>query len=315
MMTGGTVVALSVPAANVGWTVIAQQPIVEAFESMRAALWRSLMFIAIGTVFALVLAYWRASRMWVPIRKLEEGAERIGMGQLDHRIAIESRDELEQLAIRFNQMAEELGASQQKSERINRLKQFLAPQVAELVEHSDPRLLDGQRRDVVAIFGDLRGFTAFSARAEPEAILAVLREYYEAIGAVTARHAATLIRFAGDGVMVLVNAPVRCEDPAHCGIRLAIDMQAAVQSLANNWSAGGCTVGFGVGIAMGPATVGTLGYHGRLDYTAIGNVVNLASRLCSLADDAEILVDPDRHRTCQGSHPAGIDRKAAHQGF
>ena len=289
---GKPVVALSVRAANVGWTVIAQQPVLEAFESIRAALWRSLMLIAIGTVLAFVLAYWRASRMWGPIRKLEEGAERIGMGQFDHRIAIESRDELEQLAIRFNQMAEELAASQQKSERINRLKQFLAPQVAELVEHSDQRLLDGQRREVVAIFGDLRGFTAFSARAEPDAILAVLRQYYEAIGAVTARHAATLIRFAGDGVMVLVNAPVACEKPAHSGIRLAIDMQAAVQSLAGTWYAGGCAVGFGVGIAMGPATVGTLGYHGRLDYTAIGNVVNLASRLCSLADDAQILVDP-----------------------
>ena len=92
--------------------------------------------------------------------------------------------------------------------------------------------------------------------------------------------------------MVLVNAPVDCEKPAHSGIQLAIDMQAAVQSLAGTWNAGGCAVGFGVGIAMGPATVGTLGYHGRLDYTAIGNVVNLASRLCSLADDAQILVDP-----------------------
>jgi class 3 adenylate cyclase len=109
---------------------------------------------------------------------------------------------------------------------------------------------------------------------------------------VTARHEATLIRFAGDGVMVLVNAPVACENPAQRGVRLAIDMQAAVQSLANTWNAGGCSVGFGVGIAMGPATVGALGYHGRLDYTAIGNVVNLASRLCSLADDAQILVDP-----------------------
>jgi class 3 adenylate cyclase len=101
-----------------------------------------------------------------------------------------------------------------------------------------------------------------------------------------------LIRFAGDGVMVLVNAPVTCENPADRGVRLAIDMQTAVQSLAGAWSAGGCAMGFGVGIAMGPATVGTLGYHGRLDYTAIGNVVNLASRLCSLADDAQILVDP-----------------------
>ena len=289
---GKPVVALSVRAVNVGWTVIAQQPVLEAFESIRAALWRSLMLIGIGIAFAFVLAYWRASRMWGPIRQLEDGVERIGMGQFDHRITIQSRDELEQLAIRFNEMAEELAASQQKSERINRLKQFLAPQVAELVEHSDPRLLDGQRREVVAIFGDLRGFTAFTARAEPDVILTVLRQYYEAIGAVTARHEATLIRFDGDGVMVLVNAPVMCENPAHRGIRLAIDMQAAVQSLASTWYADGCGLGFGVGIAMGPATVGTLGYHGRLDYTAIGNVVNLASRLCSLADDGQTLVDP-----------------------
>jgi class 3 adenylate cyclase len=289
---GKPVVALSVRAANVGWTVIAQQPVMEAFESIRAALWRSLVLIAIGIAFAFVLAYWRACRMWVPIRQLEDGVERIGMGQFDHRIAIDSRDELEQLAVRFNQMAEELAASQQKSERINRLKQFLAPQVAELVEHSDQGLLDGQRREVVAIFGDLRGFTAFSARAEPDVVIAVLREYYEAIGTVTARHAATLIRFAGDGVMVLVNAPVACENPAQRGIRLAIDMQAAVQSLANYWNARDCAIGFGVGIAMGPATVGTLGWHGRLDYTAIGNVVNLASRLCDLAADAQILVDP-----------------------
>lgn len=289
---GKPVVALAVRAANVGWTVIAQQPALEAYESIRAALWRSLILIAIGIIFAFGLAYWRASRMWGPIRQLEDGVERIGMGQLDHRIAIHSRDELEQLAVRFNQMAEELAASQQKSERINRLKQFLAPQVAELVEHSDQGLLDGQRREVVAIFGDLRGFTAFSARAEPDVIIALLREYYEAIGAVTARHEATLIRFAGDGVMVLVNAPVACENPAQRGVRLAIDMQAAVQSLAGAWNARGCAIGFGVGIAMGSATVGTLGWHDRLDYTAIGNVVNLASRLCDLAEDAQILVDP-----------------------
>ncbi|WP_065756901.1 cache domain-containing protein [Bradyrhizobium paxllaeri] len=289
---GKPVVALSVRAPNVGWTVIAQQPALEAFESIRAALWRSMILIGLGIVFAFVLAYWRACRMWGPIRQLEAGVERIGMGQLDHRITIQSRDELEQLAVRFNQMAEELAVSQHKSERINRLKQFLAPQVAELVEHSDQRLLDGHRREVVAIFGDLRGFTAFSARAEPDVIIAVLREYYEAIGAVTERHSATLIRFAGDGVMVLVNAPVACDDPAERGVRLAIDMQAAVQSLADSWNARGCAIGFGVGIAMGPATVGTLGWHGRLDYTAIGSVVNLASRLCGLAEDTQILVDP-----------------------
>jgi adenylate cyclase len=171
------------------------------------------------------------------------------------------------------------------------LKQFLAPQVAELVEHSD-ELLEGQRREVVAVFGDLRGFTAFSARAEPDVIMAVLREYYEAVGAVTTRHKATLIRFAGDGVMLLVNAPVACNDPAIHAVRLAIDLQVAVQSIAGKWCAAGYAIGFGVGIAMGTATVGTVGYEGRLDYTALGNVVNLASRLCGLAKDAQILTDP-----------------------
>jgi adenylate cyclase len=288
---GKPVVALSVRAANVGWTVIAEQPVLEAFESIRAALWRSLALITIGAFLAFALAYWLAHRMSGPIRQLEDGVQRVGAGQFDHRITIASGDELEQLANRFNQMAQELAVSREKSERIDRLKRFLPPQVAEMVEHSDQRLLDGQRREVVAIFGDLRGFTGFSARAEPDAVMAVLAEYYQAVGAVIARHEATLIRLAGDGVMVLVNAPVACENPAHQGLRLATDMQEAVQSLANDWRARGYGMGFGVGIAMGPATVGTVGYEGRLDYTAIGSVVNLASRLCALADDTQILVD------------------------
>jgi adenylate cyclase len=289
---GKAVVAASVRAANVGWTVIAQQPVSEAFASIRAALWRSLALIVTGALFAFALAYWLAHRMSGPIRQLEDGVERIGAGQFDHRITISSGDELEQLANRFNEMAEELAVSKEKSERINRLRRFLAPQVAELVEHSDERLLDGQRREVVAIFGDLRGFTAFSANAEPDAIIAVLAEYYQAVGAVITRHEATLTGFGGDGVMVLVNAPVACENPALRGLRLAIDMQAAVQSLVVGWHAKGHAIGFGVGIATGPAIVGTVGYEGRIDYTAIGSVVNLASRLCGSADDAQILVDP-----------------------
>jgi adenylate cyclase len=288
---GNPVVALSVHAPEIGWTVIAMQPVLEAFASIRAALWRSSLLIAFGVLTALALAYWRAHRMSGPIKQLEEGVERIGSGQFDHRIKISSRDELEQLAVRFNEMASELAISQQKSARIDRLKQFLAPQVAELVEHSD-ELLEGRRREVVAVFGDLRGFTAFSARAEPDAIMAVLREYYAAVGAVTTRHEATLIRFAGDGVMLLVNAPVACDNPANHAVRLAIDLQVAVQSVAGKWCAAGHAIGFGVGIAMGMATVGTVGYEGRLDYTALGNVVNLASRLCGLAKDAQILTDP-----------------------
>lgn len=289
---GKTVIATSARTANLGWTVIAQQPILEAFAPIRAALWRSLALIVIGALFALSLAWWLARRMSGPIRQLEDGVQRVGAGQFDHRITISTGDELEQLADRFNDMAGELAVSKEKSERINRLKRFLAPQVAELVEDSGNQgLLNGQRREVVAIFGDLRGFTAFSADAEPEIIMGVLGEYYEALGAVITQHQATLTGFAGDGLMVLVNAPVECEEPALRGLRLAIDMQAAVQALIAGWRAAGHNIGFGVGAAMGPATVGTVGYEGRIDYTAIGSVINLASRLCGSAIDAQILLD------------------------
>ena len=287
---GKSVVAISARTADIGWTVVALQPVNEALAPIRAALWRSLALIGIGAILAFALAYWLARRMSGPIRQLEDGVQRVGAGQFDHRITISSGDELEQLAGRFNEMAGELAISKEKSERINRLKRFLAPQVAELVEHSgDERLLDGQRRDVVAIFGDLRGF---SAHVEPDVIMAVVREYYEALGAVVTRHGATLTGFDGDGVMVLVNAPVACEDPASRGLRLAIDMQAAVQSLIVRWRADGHAIGFGIGIAKGPATVGAVGYKGRMDYTAIGSVINLAKRLCDSAVDAQILVDP-----------------------
>ena len=289
---GKAVVAASVRAANVDWTVIAQQPISEAFASIRSMLLRSLALILVGILFAAALAYSLAHRMSGPIRQLEEGVQRIGAGQFNHRIKMSSADELEQLANRFNEMAAELAVSKEKSERINRLKRFLAPQVAELVEHSDERMLEGQRREVVAIFGDLRDFTAFAARAEPDVLMAVIEDYYAVVGAVIARHEATLTRFSGDGVMVLVNAPIAREKPALRGLQLAIDLQAAVQSLVVGWRAKGHTIGFGLGIAMGPATVGTVGYEGRLDYTAIGNVVNLASRLCASAKDKQILIDP-----------------------
>jgi len=290
---GSDIVAAAARTGNVDWTVIAQQPVSEAFESIRAALWRSMVLVVIGAFLAVALAYWLAYRMSRPIQQLEVGVEKVGAGQFDHRITISTGDELEQLADRFNEMAKELAISKEKSERINLLKRFLAPQVAELVEHSgNTHLLDGQRRDVVAIFGDLRGFTAFSSRAEPDVMMSVLDEYYQALGAVITRHEATLVRFTGDGLMVLVNAPVSREAPALNGLHLAIEMQAAMRSLVAAWAAKGYAIGFGAGVAMGPAIVGTVGYEGRIDYTAIGSVVNLASRLCHMAKDTQILIDP-----------------------
>jgi len=289
---GKTVVMAMAPVRGVDWMVFVEQPLSEAFAPIYRALWRTGALLLVGATSAAMLAYWLARRMTRPIRKLEEGADRIGSGRFDHRIVIATGDELEQLANRFNRMAGELAISQERSERIARLKRFLAPQVAELVEKAgDDGVLSGQRAEVVVLFCDLRGFTAFSAHAKPEDIIQVLGDYYKAIGATITKFEATLTSFSGDGVMVLVNAPVPCPEPAIRATEMAIDMQSAVQGLVTRWNSRRYQLGFGVGIAMGPAAVGQIGYESRVEYTAIGSVVNLAARLCASAEDKQILVD------------------------
>jgi class 3 adenylate cyclase len=289
---GKTVAAAAALVPGVNWSVIVEQPLSEAFGPMYAALWRTSGLLLAGSVLAAVLAFWLARRMTGPIRLLQEGTERVGAGDFDHRIEIRSGDELQRLAESFNTMAGELVLSQERQERIAKLKRFLAPQVAELVDRrGDDGVLDGRRAEVVAVFCDLRGFTSFSAKASPEEVMALLSEYYEALGRIISRYEATLTSFSGDGLMVLVNAPVAVPEPALRAIDMAVEMQETVQELIGGWRTRGYRIGFGVGLATGQATVGRIGNESRSDYTAIGSVVNLASRLCSSAADGEILAD------------------------
>ena len=289
---GAAVAVAAAAVAGPQWTVIVEQPLSEAFGPIYAAIWRTVGLLLAGVILAGLLSYALAKRMTEPIRQLEEGTERIGARQFDHRIHIRTGDELQRLADSFNAMATDLAVSQERQERIAKLKRFLAPQVAELVDRKgDDGVLEGRRAEVVAVFCDLRGFTAFSARAAPEEVMSLLSQYYEAVGGIIAKYAATLVSFSGDGLMVLVNAPVAVEAPALQAVDMALEMQRSVQSLIVVWRDKGYWVGFGVGLAMGPATVGRIGYEGRSDYTAVGNVVNLAARLCALAADKEILVD------------------------
>jgi class 3 adenylate cyclase len=289
---GSPIAVAAAPIPGPDWTIVVEQPLAEAFGPIYAVLWRTGVLLLGGALFASLLAYALARRMTEPIRLLEEGTERIGAGEFEHRIDIRTGDELQRLADSFNVMAADLAVSQERQERIAKLKRFLAPQVAELVDRKgDDGVLEGRRTEVVAVFCDLRGFTSFSARAAPEEVMSVLSEYYEALGAIITRYAATLTSFSGDGLMVLVNAPVTVEDPALRAVDLAVEMQRSVQNLIIGWQARGHRIGFGVGLAMGPATVGRIGYESRFDYTAIGSVVNLAARLCASAADREILTD------------------------
>jgi len=178
-------------------------------------------------------------------------------------------------------------------ERMSRLRRFLPPQVADLIVASGTeKQLESHRREITALFCDLRGFTGFSESSDPEDVMALLRDYHDAIGQIVIKYGGTLERFAGDGVMVIFNDPVPVENPALQAVLMALDMRSAIGALIERWRILGHDLGFGIGIAHGFATLGTIGFEGRFDYAAIGTVSNVASRLCDEAKPGQILISP-----------------------
>ncbi|MBR0711754.1 adenylate/guanylate cyclase domain-containing protein [Bradyrhizobium liaoningense] len=176
-------------------------------------------------------------------------------------------------------------------ERIRKLERFLAPQVAQLIASSDSPegLLTSQRREVTVVFCDLRGFTAFTEATEPEEAMNVLREYHAALGKLIFKYEGTLDKYAGDGVMILFNAPIQFEDHTQRAVKMAVEMRDTIGPLTERWRNRGHSLGFGIGIALGYATLGQVGFEQRLEYAAIGSVTNLASRLCSEAKPNQIV--------------------------
>jgi len=199
------------------------------------------------------------------------------------------QDELRELNRTLEQrVAEQVG----QLDRLGRLKRFFAPAVADaIVAAGEQSTLAPHRREITSMFLDLRGFTAFTDSAEPEEVQQVLAEYHGAMGRLVLEHEGTLDRFAGDGIVLFMNDPFPIERPAQRAARMALAMQARFAGLAARWEAQGWTLGLGIGIAHGYATVGAFGFEGRFDYTAIGGVVNLAARLCGEAAAGEILID------------------------
>jgi class 3 adenylate cyclase len=189
-----------------------------------------------------------------------------------------------ELEARVNKQLEEL-------QRMNRLRRFLSPQIAELVINSgDDSILGSHRREIVVVFCDLRGFTPFAESSEPEEVMAVLGEYHAALGELIFTYEGTLERFTGDGLMVFFNDPIPLDKPARRAVEMALAMRDRVWTLVEGWSRIGHDLGFGVGIAQGFATLGRIGYEGRFDYAAIGSVTNLAARLCGEAAAGQVLV-------------------------
>jgi class 3 adenylate cyclase/CheY-like chemotaxis protein len=192
-------------------------------------------------------------------------------------------------------------------EKVGRLKRFFSPQLAELIVAGgadDP--MKSHRREITVVFLDLRGFTAFTETSDPEDVMGVIAEYHEAMGRLVMDHGGTLEHFAGDGMMIFFNDPVPVDNPAARATRMAVAIQAEVNELALGWARRGYDLTMGIGIAQGFATIGAIGFPGRIDYGAIGTVTNLAARLCGEARGGEILVS-HRVRSLVDGHGIAVE--------
>jgi class 3 adenylate cyclase len=208
-------------------------------------------------------------------------------------IAIENTRLLDDLNKLNQQLEQRITDQVSEIERMSKLRRFLPPQVADLIVASGTeKQLESHRREITALFCDLRGFTGFSESSDPEDVMALLRDYHAATGEIIIKYSGTLERYAGDGVMVIFNDPVQVPDPALRAVKMALDMRVTIGALIENWRRLGHDLGFGIGIAHGFATLGTIGFEGRFDYAAIGTVSNVASRLCDEAKPGQNLISP-----------------------
>ena len=208
-------------------------------------------------------------------------------------IAIENTRLLNEFTILNQQLEQRVKDQVGEIERMGRLRRFLPPQVADLIVASGTeKQLESHRQEITALFCDLRGFTGFSESSDPEDVMALLREYHAAIGEIIIKYSGTLERYAGDGVMVIFNDPVPVPNPALQAVNMALDMRVTIGALMEKWRRLGHDLGYGIGIAHGFATLGTIGFEGRFDYAAIGTVSNVASRLCDEAKPGQILISP-----------------------
>jgi adenylate cyclase len=292
MLGGEDVVHIQDTAADAGSRVVGS--LLQALADIGGT--RSLLGVALRkdrTLVGAIVVYRQEMRPFTDkqIALLQNFAAQAVIAMENARLLGELRARTEEVAGLNRDLEARVAAQLAELERTGRLRRFLAPQLADLiVARGDESILESHRREIVVVFCDLRGFTAFAERAEPEELMALLRDYHAAMGPIVARFEGTLDHYAGDGIMVFFNDPLPTPEPAKRAIEMAVAMREAAAEVIKTWRRHGHDIGFGVGISQGYATLGQIGFAERMDYTAIGTVTNLAARLCAEAKDGQILI-------------------------
>lgn len=253
-------------------SIVVGQGVVEAVSDSPWPVWGVLIFVG----SALMAAGYLTGELIDQLERSRDAERQAGAELADMNATLEAR------------VAEQVG----EVERLGRLRRFLSAPVAEAVLTSDDEAaLRPHRREIAVLFCDLRGFTAFTKQVEPEEVMDVLAAYYAAAGEQITAFGATLGSFEGDGLMAYLNDPIPCDESAVRVVEMGLAMGAAIDVLTQAWQRRGYDLSYGIGMALGHATLGIVGYDGRSDYTALGTVVNLGARLCGTAQARQLIVD------------------------
>ena len=250
--------------------------------------------VVIGIAGAIALA----TLLSRPIFRLVAGTRAIAEGNFQIALPVTSRDELGMLTESFNQMARSL----REKEMIKRaFTRYVAREVVEeILKDPEQLVLTGERREVTVLFCDIRGFTPLAERLSPEQVVLLLNEFYTLMIETTFKHDGTLDKFLGDAVMAIFGAPIAHPDHAARAVKTAIDMRTGIAELnVRRAAVGKEPIRIGIGVSLGEVVAGTVGTEDRMEYTVIGDSVNLAARLESNAKPGRILIS---HRTYERVH-------------
>jgi class 3 adenylate cyclase len=246
---------------------------------------------------------WLVERSRLLAQREHEATERAERAYAE---AVEARDVVDLL---IQNLEATVAEQVEELDRMGQLRRFLSPQVADTVlAANNEAILAPHRQQIAVFYCDLRGFTRFATGAEPEDIVDILGEYYRTVGVLIHNFEATVGTFVGDGIMAYFNDPIPCDDPAYRAVEMALALRAPMSELIDAWKGDGYELGYGIGITYGYATLGTIGFESRNDYTAVGSVVNLAARLCAEASTGEILIDARTQHAVRGR----VDSQACH---
>jgi adenylate cyclase len=238
----------------------------------------------LGLAVSAALGVWIARGVSRPVLQLAEGAREIATGNYQHRVELKQEDELGALAASFNQMSEGLAERDRVRDLLGKV---VSPEVAAELLRKDV-VLGGEERQVTVLFSDLRNFTSLSEALSPQEMLGILNHYFTRMGAIVEKHGGVVDKYIGDALMALFGAPLGNPDDVDRALKTAVEMTEAMDDLNRQWQKRGLpTIGLGIGINTDVVVAGNMGSETRLNYTVIGDGVNLASRLEALTKTPE----------------------------